>query len=787
MTLTIFYDYLGQPKESLSMNHLIKHLLVFLLLLTTACQPTPTPKAMSTATATPPSIAGAKLPYVELEAEDAATNGMIIGPDRTFKTLAAEASGRRAVTLEATGQFVEFTLPQRANSIVIRYSIPDSADGVGMSAPLSLYIDDERQPDLTLTSKYSWVYGAYPFDNKPSGRNAHRFFDELHLLLKQMEPGSTVRLQKDENSSADSYTIDFADFEQVADPFAPPDGALSVIDYGADPAGATDSTAAIQKAVDAGAAQGKTVWLPAGTYTVGHILVGDNLTLRGAGMWHSSLRGYGAGIFGKNPASANVHLADFAIFGEDIIRIDSLPHEGLGGAMGGGSTIENIWIEHTKVGVWFNGPLDGATLTGLRIRNTFADGVNLHGAVSHVTFEQSNVRNTGDDGMAMWSDGAAGHDNVFKFNTVQLPNLANNIGIYGGYNISVTDNYLADTLWQGSGINFGNQYGAVALRGENLIARNRLVRAGSYDVNDGYGVGAIAFRAADSAMDAVIKVEDNWMADSSYSAIQFRGKEIGKIILSHNTAAGAGTFAVQVQAAGEAVFDRLDVSALGASAIYQCGTSFTVTGWGEAPYCGAWPTRVNTPLPTSTPCAESVCPSVTPLRPTRTPTPCPGVCPTATPIPPTLTSTTTATKTPLPGIAGGKLAFDNGHTLYFESKNVTDGNLNTYWEGKAYPNLLTIDLGAEHSVTAIKIKLNPDAIWSPRTQTLTVLGSTDNKTYTTLLDSAVYSFDPATGNQVTITFLSTTVRYVRLSFTANTGAPNGQVAEFEVYEEAPDH
>lgn len=759
------------------MKHLIKYLLI-LIILTTACQPTPTPPPVSTATATatPQPVSGAKLPYIEIEAEDAATNGTVIGPDRTFKTIAAEASGRRAVTLTTTGQFVEFTLPQRANSLVVRYSLPDSDDGVGISAPLSLYIDDERQPDLQLTSKYSWVYGAYPFDNKPSGRNGHRFFDEVHLLLKQMEPGSTVRLQKDENSSAASYTIDFADFEQVAAPIEQPADSLSVIDYGADPTGVADSTAAIQRAVDTGSAQGRMVWLPAGAYTIGHVLIGSNVTLRGAGMWHSSLRGLGAGLFGKKPVSSNVHLADFAIFGENIVRIDSLPHEALGGAMGGGSRIENIWVEHTKVGVWFNGPLDGATLTGLRIRNTFADGVNLHGAVSNVTFEHSNVRNTGDDGMAMWSDGTAGHDNVFQFNTVQMPNLANNIGIYGGANIRVTDNYLADTLWQGSGVNFGNQYGAVALSGEHLIARNTLVRAGSYDVNDGYGLGAIAFRAVDTPLNAVIKVEDNWLVDSSYAGIQFRGKEIRGITLSRNTVTGAGTFAVQVQAAGQATFKELKAFWLGASIFYQCGTSFTITGLTDAPYCGAWPTRVSTPTPL---------PSATSLRLTRTPTACPAVCPTVTPIPPTLTSTITPTQTPLPGIAVGKLAFDNGHTLYFESKNVTDGDVNTYWEGKAYPNLLTIDLGAEHSVTAIKIKLNPDSIWSPRTQTLSVLGSSDNKTYTTLLDSAVYSFDPATGNQVTITFAAAMVRYVRLSFTANTGAPNGQAAEFEVYEEAP--
>lgn len=756
--------------------------------LMTACQPAATPTSAATPvstptiTSTPRPTGGASLPYIEIEAEDAATNGTVIGPDRTFKTLAAEASGRRAVMLDATGEFVEFTLPQQANSIVVRYSIPDSEDGEGMTAPLSLYIDDVRQPDLILTSKYSWLYGAYPFTNRPYEGLAHRFYDEVRALLPQMSAGSTVRLQKDESSTAASYTIDFADFEQVADPIQAPVGALSVIDYGADPSGAVDSTAAIQKAIDDGQSQGKVVWLPVGTYTIGHLIVGDNAILRGAGPWYSILRGYGAGIFGNRPSN-NVKLSDFAIFGENIVRIDSLPHEGLGGGMGGGSVIENIWIEHTKVGVWFSGPMDGATLSGLRIRNTFADGVNLHGAVSHVTFQQSNIRNTGDDGMAMWSDKEPGHDNIFRFNTVQMPNLANNIGIYGGYNNHVTDNLLLDTLWQGSGVNYGNQYGSVTMSGFNRIARNTLIRAGSYDIHDGYGLGAIAFRAVDSTLDAKITVEDNLIEDSSYSAIQFRGSKVEHITFNGNIVIGAGTFAVQVQAAGEASFNGLEASALGASGIYQCGESFNLikgsgnSGWDDAPYCGVWPKPVNTPQPTSTPGTPT-------LRPTRTSTPCPdGICPTATPLPPTSTSTATPTQTPKPGIAQGKPLFDSGHTLYFEPKNANDGNLNTYWEGEGYPNLLTVDLGAIHAIISVKIKLNPDPIWSPRTQTLSVLGSVDNKTYTTLAAPAVYSFEPATGNQVTISFPASNIRYVRLVYTANTGAPNGQAAEFEVYEE----
>ena len=44
---------------------------------------------------------GADVDFVEQEAENAATNGTVIGPDRTAYTLPAEASGRTAVQLDA--------------------------------------------------------------------------------------------------------------------------------------------------------------------------------------------------------------------------------------------------------------------------------------------------------------------------------------------------------------------------------------------------------------------------------------------------------------------------------------------------------------------------------------------------------------------------------------------------------------------------------------------------------------------------------------------------------------
>ena len=77
--------------------------------------------------------------------------------------------------------------------------------------------------------------------------------------------------------------------------------------------------------------------------------------------------------------------------------------------------------------------------------------------------------------------------------------------------------------------------------------------------------------------------------------------------------------------------------------------------------------------------------------------------------------------------------------------------------------------------------LPPSTAWGTRTQTITVQGSADGSTYSTLAASAGYTFNPASGNTVTVTFPAAAVRYVKLTFTANTGWPAGQLSELQVY------
>ena len=559
---------------------------------------------------------GANLPYVEVQAENSATNGSVIGPSYAAGTLADEASYRKAVTLQGSGQEVTFTTPVATNSIDFRYSIPDTSGGTAYTAPLSLYINGVKQPDFTLTNAYSWYYGSYPFTNSP-GSNPHHFFDEVHRLFTTTYPqGTTFKLQVDSEDTASSYTVDFADFEQVGAPLTQPAGSVSVTSEGADPSGAANATSAFNAAI-AAAGPGGTVWMPPGTYNIpGHITV-NNVTVAGAGMWYSSVNGaepgfYGlgepdsCGVGGNSGVSSGVHLSNFAIFGQVGERNDCDQDNGIGGAMSS-SSATNIWIDHLKVGAWMDGPMNGLTLSGMRIRDTTADGINFHGGVTNSTVTNSDIRNTGDDGIATWADSGKGADanDTISNNTVQDQILANGIAIYGGHDNTVTGNLVQDTgLAQGGGITVAQRFTSTPV-GLTTVSNNTMIRDGSLDPNWQFGVGALWFDGSQGAVTGPVNVTNALIEQSPYEAVQWVEGTVSGVSLKDVTIAGTGTFALQEQTGGAATFTNVTATGVGASSpIYNCeGGNFVVTDGGGnsgitgTPICGPWPTPVFPPYP----------------------------------------------------------------------------------------------------------------------------------------------------------------------------------------------
>ncbi|MFI6096451.1 discoidin domain-containing protein [Lentzea sp. NPDC051213] len=134
-------------------------------------------------------------------------------------------------------------------------------------------------------------------------------------------------------------------------------------------------------------------------------------------------------------------------------------------------------------------------------------------------------------------------------------------------------------------------------------------------------------------------------------------------------------------------------------------------------------------------------------------------------------------------LAAGRPTSQSSQTQHYGSGYAVDNDPRSYWESanNAFPQWIQVDLGTAAAVRRAVLTLPPDPAWGRRTQTITVQGSTNGQTFTTLSPSAGLVFDPATGNTTTVTLPGTQVRYVRLTFTGNTGWPAGQLSGLRLY------
>jgi len=894
------------------------------------------------------STPGADVPFTEYNAVNASTNGTILGPDYSFGSLPSEATGREVDLLEGQGEYVTFTLTQPANAVDFHYSIPDSTDGTGLTDPLSLYVNGTFDTSLQLTSDYSWLYGSYPFTNTPSDGLGHDFYNDVRTMFSSTLPaGTTVTLKIDAGDNAPWYAINTADFEVVPAATASPAGYINAAaaPYDADPTGNTDSTTAIQDAINAAEAAGTGVYLPQGTYLVSSQLSVNDVTVTGAGPWYTEITGTDAGFSGdQSPASNDVTVSNLSIFGNVNDRVDS--DSDVNGFNGGfsNSTISNVWIQNTKVGIWVDGPCTNLTITGVRIQDTTADGVNFDGGVTNSIVENTFTRNTQDDGMAMWSNGTADTGDTFTQDTVDSPGLANNFAIYGGSGDSITNDIAQDTITQGGGIQIANRFSSTPLSGTTTVSGNLIVRAGQLDPNWLFGVGAIWLYADDSAMSGTVNITDNTIEDSPYEAFQFIGSSITNVNISDNTVTNVGTFVFQDQAPGAVSVSGVAATGVGDAGTYDCGSGMTYTdgsgnsGWSST-VCGFPATQAlavqpsvltfenqsvgttSASLPVTALNAATASATIDSINASGafaqtnncgTSLGTDGTCTINVTFTPTASGVTTGVLTipsdepgspntvTLVGVSGsatnssgsltvspsslsfgdvdagstssaqavtvtnpgtsaqtissvsvsgqytqtntcgsslaagasctvnvtfaptsggtqsGTLTIDNSSPTPsltvslsgvgvtsttnlalnqpitasstesgYPATNANDGNTSTYWEssdGAGYPQTLTVNLGSDVSIGSIVLDLPPLSDWSTRTETLSVLGSANGTSFSQIVASAGYTFNPSTGNTVTISLPSgTSTQYVQLNFTANTGWTAAQISEFEIF------
>ncbi|MGW7687131.1 discoidin domain-containing protein [Kribbella sp. NPDC054772] len=477
---------------------------------------------------------GANMPYDHLEAEDAAVGGgaNVIGPNRTIGDLAGEASGRRAVTLNTNGAYVEFTTRASTNTLVTRFSIPDSAGGGGQSSTLSVYVNGSFAKTLTLTSKYAWLYGAEASpNNSPGSGPARHIYDEANLLLDQTYPaGTKIRLQKDPANST-TYSIDFVDTESATAIANPGAGFVT-------PGGFTqqDVQNALDKVRQDSTLQG--VYLPAGDYETSSKfqVYGKAVKVIGAGPWftrfHAPSTQDNTDIGFRSEASANGStFSGFAYFGNYTSRIDG-PGKVFDFSGTANMTIDNIWVEH-MVCLYWGSNTDTSTIKNSRIRDTFADGINMTNGSAGNTVSNNDARSTGDDSFALFNatDNGGGEvrDNIFENLSASLTWRAAGFAVYGGTNNIFRNLYAADMLtYPGitiSSLDFGIPMNGFGATPPTQFQNATVVRSG------GHFWGNQAFPAvwifSASKIFQGIRVTDLDVVDPTYSGIMFQTNYVG--------------------------------------------------------------------------------------------------------------------------------------------------------------------------------------------------------------------------------------------------------------------
>ncbi|MFF9915186.1 discoidin domain-containing protein [Streptomyces sp. NPDC013457] len=479
---------------------------------------------------------GANMPYDMYEAEDGTAGGgaQVVGPNRTVGDIAGEASGRKAVNLDATGEYVEFTTRADTNTLVARVSLPDAPGGGGIDSTINVYVDGVFRKALPVTSKYAWLYGAETAPGNSPGAGAPRhIYDEAHMMLGEtVRAGSRIRLQKDVANSR-PYAIDFVNLEQVA-PVGNPDPATYTV-----PAGFTHQD--VQNALDkvrmdtTGTLVG--VYLPPGDYQTSSKfqVYGKAVKVVGAGPWYTTFHAPSTQDntdvgFRAEAAAKGSLFKGFAYFGNYTSRIDG-PGKVFDFANVTDIVIDDIWNEH-MVCLYWGANTDRITIRNSRIRNMFADGINMTNGSTDNLVTNNDARATGDDSFALFSaidaGGADMKNNVYENLTSTLTWRAAGVAVYGGYDNTFRNIHIADTLvYSGitiSSLDFGypmNGFGTAPTTFENIS----IVRAGGHFWGSQTFPGIWVFSA--SKVFQGIRVNHVDIVDPTYSGVMFQTNYVG--------------------------------------------------------------------------------------------------------------------------------------------------------------------------------------------------------------------------------------------------------------------
>jgi fibronectin type 3 domain-containing protein len=524
---------------------------------------------------------GATTAFTSYEAESGALGGgasvvsLTAAPTTPYSSPELEASGHAYVQLNANGQSVTWTnnTGENITAINLRCCIPDAPAGGGINSTIDLYVNGLFRQAFGVNSSQNYCYEGTNYngqaDKNPADGDPRGFWNDTHAFITNapVAPGDTITFQKDPANMATFYYIDVVDLENPPAALAQPANSLSIVSYGAVSNDITvDNTAAINNCFSAAESQGKSAWIPPGTFYLSAIpggLQASGITIQGAGPWYSTL-------YRVTPNNNSQGVANMLTTTSCTLQNVSLDcnansragnnNNGAVNFSGNNWLVDNVWIQHVTSAFWCAGV--GGTAQNCRVLSVWSDGGNFNNVQSangigmNLTYSNNFVRGTGDDAMAINSvnynvNGSTVTYYTMMSNITYINNTAigawggKGIGIYGGINDVVTNNLLRDTArYIGLGV------GKFGVNGSALVSAtvtgNTVLRCGGNGYSqqqpammmgnggDGQSVGTVANAYCAS----------NTIIDSLYSAAGFTTST--NIVFQYNTIIDPGQDGIMV-------------------------------------------------------------------------------------------------------------------------------------------------------------------------------------------------------------------------------------------------
>ncbi|MCR5737532.1 MAG: hypothetical protein K6G64_07770 [Eubacterium sp.] len=532
---------------------------------------------------------GARMPYIRFDSEnpysktpgkDTVTLGggaaVVKSNDWARSNIATQASNQSYVNLPSNGSYVEWNLvkpkkkgeknpdPTIGDGVTMRFTMPDSADGMGRNGSLDVYVNDTKVKTVNLTSYFMYQYfsSGHPSDTNDGGTPCFAF-DEVHFKLnQQLKEGDRIRIQSS-GAGGMEYGVDFLEIETVPEAIEQPANSVNVTSYGAIPNDGQDDYDAIYRATEYADSHNMDVYIPEGTFHINQMwrLYGSNMKITGAGMWYTNIQftnsnsGSGGVSCGwatggsKDGYCKNIEFCNMYLNSNLRSRYNQeAVYKCFMDVLSEGSVVHDIWEDHFECGFWladYNGEMnysDGIKIYNSRIRNNLADGVNFCQGTSNATVYNCSIRNNGDDGLAMWNNNYKNakdeSNNIFAFNTIDFIWRAGAIAIYGGDNHKIYNNYIRD-VFLSAGIHLNTTFDGYKFSNNNhgiSFDNNVLVRCGTADDCWHEDLGAVDLK--DDTKN--ITFNNTYIYDSPAEGIRVFGNSPQNTVFNNTYIYGAG-------------------------------------------------------------------------------------------------------------------------------------------------------------------------------------------------------------------------------------------------------